>query len=483
MKSMVKNSLYNIMYTLTNVFFSLLSSVYVSRILQPEGIGKYTYVLTFATYFVSFASLGIPVYGVREIAKARTQEEKNRVFSELFILNLLTSVVALIVYIIVIFESKVIRDDNDIGLYMRFSLLIASNILNIDWLYKGEESYGYIATRSAIVKICSILLLILCVHDSQDVYKYADITILASCGNYVCNIFHAKRYVKLSISGLNFKRHIKPNVILAVSTIFGEIYNKIDITMLGLFSTEHAVGIYGNAHKIVNIIITCCAAITATFLPRVSSVAKENKRKTAQLVNKGLEILVFLCIPFAVGLCSISSEAVLLLYGDDFLDTAVTIRFLSALILIRGIGDLVCYQLLVGIGQEKLRIKANIITTLLNIGLNRLLIPQMGENGAALASVISELFVNGYLYVKMRKIVLFDINNVGIIHAAFSSLAMYLFVRFIGKISIPLPASVLVSILGGSAVYAIANCLLKNPIMLLVVNQTKDRLKALQKRK
>lgn len=481
MKTMVKNSLYNIMYTLTNVFFSLLSSVYVSRILQPEGIGKYTYVLTFATYFVSFASLGIPVYGVREIAKACTQEEKNRVFSELFILNLLTSIVALIVYIIVIFKSKAIRDD--IGLYMRFSLLIVSNILNIDWLYKGEESYGYIATRSAIVKTCSILLLILWVHDSKDVYKYADITILASCGNYICNIFHAKRYVKLSISDLNFKRHLKPNAILAVSTIFGEIYNKIDITMLGLFSTEHAVGIYGNAHKIVNIIITCCAAITATFLPRVSSVAKENKRKTAQLVNKGLEILAFLCIPFAVGLCSISSKAVLLLYGEDFLDTAVTIRFLSALILIRGIGDLVCYQLLVGIGQEKLRIKANIITTLLNIGLNRLLIPQMGENGAALASVISELFVNGYLYAKMRKIVSFDIHIVGIIQAAFSSLAMYSFVWLIGKLRIPLLTAVLVSILGGSAVYAIANCLLKNPIMLLVVDQTKDRLKALQKRK
>lgn len=480
MKSMVKNSVYNIIYTLTNVLFSLLSSIYASRILQPEGMGKYTYVLTFAMYFVSLSSLGIPIYGVREIAKVRTQnEEKSKVFSELFFLNLFSSLLTFSIYLIIILNTASVQED--IGLYVRFSFLIIANILNIDWLYKGEESYGYIAARSIVIKACSLLLLVLLIHNAEDIYRYADITILASCGNYIWNILHSRRFVKLTIHRLNFKRHLKPNIILAISLFFGEIYNKIDITMLGMLSTEYAVGIYGNAHKVVNIIITCCAAITATFLPRISNVTKVNKKETILLVNRGLEILAFLCIPFTVGLCSLSNKAVLLLYDVDYLDSATTIQFLSALILIRGIGDLVCYQLLVAIGQEQLRVSANIITALLNISLNRLLIPAMGENGAALASVISELFINSYLYLKMRKIIAFELHIRSLSHAILSSFAMYLFICLVQQLQLSLLISVSISVVGGVTVYAMVNWVLKNPIMLLVITHLKSKLPVLDK--
>lgn len=474
MSSIVRNSVYNVLYAAANVVFSLVSSVYVSRILLPEGLGKYSYILTFATYFVSIASLGIPVYGVREIAKVRKQvNEKNVIFSELFYLGLVSSVLSFSIYLLVVLNSEICRED--LGLYLRLGLLIVVNMLNIDWLYKGEESYRYIAIRSIAVKVCSIVLLVLCVHDVKDINRYAEITVLASCGNYLYNLFHARKFVKFTIKGLNILRHLKPNIVLTISAFFGEIYNKIDITMLGFFSTERAIGIYGNAHKIVNIVITCCAAITATFLPRISNVVKVNSKETARLINRGLEILVFLSIPSAIGLCAISNDMVEFLYGDLFLDAAVTINILAGLVIIRGIGDLVCYQLLVGCGQENLRIPANIVTTLLNIALNRLFIPQMGENGAALASLISELFVNGYLYIKMKKKFMFNIRIFSILQATLASGIMYLYVYLIQQVDLPSGISIVGSILGAVLVYVLVNIMLKNEIMMMLVERLKRR--------
>ena len=69
MKSLFKNSLYNIIYKLFMMAFPLVSSAYVSRILLPEGVGKVAYAQNIASYFITIAGLGIGSYGVREIGK------------------------------------------------------------------------------------------------------------------------------------------------------------------------------------------------------------------------------------------------------------------------------------------------------------------------------------------------------------------------------------------------------------------------------
>ena len=52
MKSLFKNSLYNIVYKLFMIAFPLVSSAYVSRILLPTGVGKVAYAQNIASYFI-----------------------------------------------------------------------------------------------------------------------------------------------------------------------------------------------------------------------------------------------------------------------------------------------------------------------------------------------------------------------------------------------------------------------------------------------
>lgn len=471
---MAKNSLYNVVYTLANTFFSLLSSVYMSRILQPEGIGNYSYILTFVSYFVSLAALGIPVHGIREIAKVRDKnEEKNRVFSELFIMNFFTSCFSFCFYLLVLYFTGISKQSLD--LYIRLGMLIAANILNIDWLYKGEEEYGYIALRSIIIKLCSLILLVLCIHSEADINRYADITVLAACGNYIYNVIHAQKLVKFTRRGFRFARHIKPNLLLAISSFFGDLYNKIDITMLGVLATDYSVGIYSNAHKIVNIIISCSIAATGTFLPRISSVLKDSKQDAIHIVNKGLEMLVFICIPLTFGLCVLSKQVVLFLYGDSFADAAITINILSCLIIIRGIGDLVCYQLQIAAGLEKMRVPASFLTAILNITMNWLLIPALNENGAAIASVASELFVNAFLYVRMKKVLPFRGNWSDALKTVIASVIMVIAIYGIMELSLPLLLTICCSVLVGVIVYVSVSWIIKNKTMMELIEHLKKK--------
>ena len=62
MKSLAKNSFYNIIYQVLNLLFPLVTSVYVSRIIFEDGIGKVAYAQNITSYFVTLALLGFPAY-------------------------------------------------------------------------------------------------------------------------------------------------------------------------------------------------------------------------------------------------------------------------------------------------------------------------------------------------------------------------------------------------------------------------------------
>ena len=49
---------------------------YVSRVLEPEGVGRVEFANSMVSYFVMFAALGIPAYGIREVARLRDDPER-----------------------------------------------------------------------------------------------------------------------------------------------------------------------------------------------------------------------------------------------------------------------------------------------------------------------------------------------------------------------------------------------------------------------
>ena len=66
-----KNIFYNIILALSQVLFPLITFPYLARTLGPEHIGVINFAESFSRYFIAVAAFGIPIYGVREIAKVQ----------------------------------------------------------------------------------------------------------------------------------------------------------------------------------------------------------------------------------------------------------------------------------------------------------------------------------------------------------------------------------------------------------------------------
>ncbi len=478
MKSLKKNIVFNVIYDVCNVLFPLVTSIYVSRIILPEGIGSVSYAQNIASYFVSLAALGIPAYGIREIAKVRDDRRlTNKTFSELFIINAVTTLVSTVLYCALIFSRLGASFDRKLAICFGVSVLF--NLINIDWLYKGEEEYVYIACRSIFIKAVALVSVFIFVKTKDDYVNYAIITVLSLGGNYFYNIFHARKYVKITFKGLQFKRHFTPIMVLALSIFLSSIYSKIDITMLGSMSNKTATGLYTNASKISEIVIVACTSISAVFLPRLSYYYKFDREKFMSLITFGVKILLFLSIPAAVAIFILAPQAIELLFGKEFVPGASTLRILAVLIIIKSLGDLLCYQLVICTGNEKQRLPAYVAASVANVVLNALLIPVLNEKGAAIASVVSELIVNAYQFFKMRKIIRIPFSKAALFQALISSAAMGVVVFFITRITLPLIITTAVSVLSGLLVYIALNLIMKNELILMAKDAVNKKIKEL----
>lgn len=471
-KSLTKNAVINVIYKILDVIFPLISASYISRVLAPEGVGKVAYVQNIVSYFVMFAALGIPGYGTREIAQNRDDPDAvNKLFSELFVINALSTAVCAAGYYAVIFCGA----SRDPIIYMVCGTEILFNFMNIDWLYQGEEKYAYITLRSIAVKLLSVLSLFIFVKDRQDYVVYALIICLGIGCNNVINIFYARNKVRPVFRNLELKRHLGPIFTLMLSAVTASLYSKVDITMLGWLHSDEIVGYYTNAHKVVNVGLTVVTAMSAVFMPRLSYIYKHEKQRFQQLITAGVQVVLLLAIPCCIGMILVADDLILAVFGPLFAPAVLPTQIMAILIVVIGAGDLLCYQVVISSGNEKALIKSRVFASMANILLNAALIPRFQHTGAAIASVISELIVNGILLKSSLSIVRVKITRqfCGSMFAstAVMSIAVILTQKMIDDMLLSLATSVSV----GAIIYFAAALAMKNETMEYLVSAIKNR--------
>ena len=75
-KSIKKNYLFNTAYQILTLITPLITTPYVSRILGADGIGTYSFADSVTSYFVLAATMGISIYGQREISYFQNDRQK-----------------------------------------------------------------------------------------------------------------------------------------------------------------------------------------------------------------------------------------------------------------------------------------------------------------------------------------------------------------------------------------------------------------------
>lgn len=472
--SLAMNSAFNVLYQCVAVVAPLLISMHVSRVLMPEGVGVVATANNLVSYFVTLAPLGIPAYGLREIAKVRDSgEERDALFSELFVINAASSLVFLGIYLVL--YPLVFSANYNADLYYVFSSLILMNCLNVDWFYQGREEYVYIALRSIVVKLASLALVFVFVRTSSDIIPYAAILCFATAGNYIFNVLRLRKFVRFRIKGIYPLRHLRAVVVLAGTVVLFSVYTKISVTLLGVFEPSENVAYYSNAYSAANVVLAFCNAVTGVFFPRFSYEYEHDRTRFDNLVAKAISVNLFVSLPLAAGVLIVAPSAVGFLFGDAFAPAAAVLRVFAFLIVFKCIGNVI-YQICISTRKERGQLISYAVGAVVCTAGNLIFIPVLGEVGSAVANVLAELFVDVFLVIYLGdcfrpKITVRFLLSTFVSLAAMAAVAVECMAFCAGHV-----AQLVSALLLGGATYCGIAFLTRNELLLLLLDKIKRRL-------
>jgi len=391
-RSVKVNALLNVIYTITNMIFPLITYPYVTRVLSAVGMGKVSFFTSVSNYAIMFGSLGISTYGIRAVAKVRDDEkELSKVASELFILNsIITDIVLIALLVSVPFVKKFSAEPVLLIINM---LIIASTPFGLNWLYSGLEQYGYITKRTIAFKTISLVLVFLFVRSKEDYPIYAAITAFSSIGAYVCNWFYAKKFVHFGKgNGLEFKKHFRPMVFLFASILAVSVYTNLDTIMLGFINGDRQVGLYSVASKIKWLLLSAVNAVSAVLLPRLSNYIGNNEiEKYNQTLKKSVSFVFIVTIPLTIFFMCEAYDTIYFLGGEDYTEAVPCMLFLMPILIISGFSNVTGNQVLIPQGRDSQFMTAVCVGAVVDIVLNALLMPKYMCTGAAAATLAAEL--------------------------------------------------------------------------------------------
>lgn len=401
-KSIKVNSILNVIKTISSIIFPLITFPYISRILQPENVGKVNFGASFVSYFSLIASLGITTYAIRECSAVRGDKKKlGEKASQIFSINVCTTIVAYVLLgLSLIFFRKL---DSYRTLIIIQSTAILFTTWGADWLNSAMEDFKFITIRSIGFQFISLILMFILVHQPEDYLKYAAITVLSSCGANITNILYRRKYCTVRFTkDMHWQEHFKPILLLFVMLLAQTIFNNTDTTMLGLMKGDFEVGIYSTSHKIKSIIVQVVVSLCWVVMPRMSYYfADGDWDKINTMLKKVLSVMVTIGFPCVAGCVVLSSEIIRIVSGQQYSAASLPLMILmvSFIVEIFGgsfLGNMVCLPA----KQEKVFMEACCFAAVVNVILNFILIPFGGASAAALTSGVSAIVIFVWLFVK-----------------------------------------------------------------------------------
>ncbi|MBR5476305.1 MAG: flippase [Bacteroidaceae bacterium] len=405
-----KNFGYNLILTLCNYIFPMITFPYVSRVILADNIGVCGFVDGIINFFLQFAVLGIGSYGVREIARCGNDVEKrSKIFSNLIFINIILTTIAVVVLVALTLKVDRLQSYRE---FLGVGLIkIIFNAFLIEWFFQGIEQFKFITIRSVAVNFCYVICVLLFVKDGGDTIVYYFLTSVVVVFNALFNWITRRKYCKLSFRNLAPKPYLKPIFTFGYYRILTSMYTTFNVIFLGLVSGDTQAGYFTASTKLYTIIMAVFTAFTTVMIPRVSSMLQSKEYgKLQNVANDTFDILVFVSLPVIFFGMFFAPQIIELVAGAGYEGAITPFRITISLLLIIGMEQIVIQQFLMASTNISSILWLSTIGAVTGIVVNILFTPECGAIGSAIAWSLSEIVVLMFGVSMMKKYTSLKVN-------------------------------------------------------------------------
>jgi O-antigen/teichoic acid export membrane protein len=374
--------------------------------------------------FLAFASMGfaeglnrfIPVY------LAKNKKDKINylvsISSKLFLLTGLISATVLF-FSANIISTKIFHNPA-LSIYLKiFAFTIPFNLYTYIYysLIRGNEkisaySFGINILQNLVKLVALGLIIILGINVSASIsFSYSlGIVSMTLFGYFYCKYsFSLKLIQKVSLSK-ETKKYLSKEIFsyswpLFLFSILSSLIFWIDTFCIGVLKDSYWVGIYNSALPIALLLLVSSEIFMQLFFPLITKeLSLKNKQVASELSKQIVKWTFIINVPVLTLIYFFPGVFINFFWGKEYLLASNSLRFLAIGYFIFSLAN-VSINLLSSKGKSKIILLNLLLVSFLNFGLNFLLIPRYGIDGASFATMFCLiiwsvlLFIESYIFV------------------------------------------------------------------------------------
>lgn len=377
--------------------------IYLVRVLDADGFGKINFAMAVVVYFTLLTDLGLPMFGIREVARDRANVRKY--VGDILTLRMLFAVGA---FLLVLALAFLLNKPQEIKLLIvLYGLGLLPSALLVEWAFQGVEKMEYIGLSRALAAATYTGLVLGIVRGPEDILL---VPIFHVCATVLSVVLLMSIFIrKYGPPTLRFPRESLRYIVLSALPIglAGMLVQAIyymDTVMLGFMRTVFEVGYYSAAYKIIFLLIGVVGIYFNSVFPPLCSYYKTSLDAFRELMSHSVRLMMVLAWPLAVGITILAAPIMSLIYGVGYENGVIALQILIWSMALICINTPYAWGLWASDRQNRyLRVVS--IQTVGNFILNLLMIPPLGLVGASLATVAAELIGIPLYYRELKKVV------------------------------------------------------------------------------
>lgn len=372
----------------------LLAYPILTRNLGSNGFAEFSLILAVSLILSQFIEFGFGLMGVREIAQNKDENAKTAV-GEIVFGRILTFICSLAIYLVALPFIPIEEIKSPEAVFSAVFLSTAYGFSS-SWYYISVERTPALALQDTASAICTLLLILLFVHDGSPGWLAA---LAFALPLWIALIYgHYRAITHLGISTPNFKelrRAFLTSTRFFVLTGTSSIVNRMSVVFLGALSTPSQVAFYAAGERLITAAINATLPFIRVLVPRISKLVIEDGNQAKKLYKMSVVAIAAGFSLIALAAAVVSPWFVPFFFGLGMAG-AVPVIIAQMLILPASTTNRAAGMLgLVPLQEERIYQQL----TLLSAAVSLVLVPIAAISGGAMAVGFARAAVEGLLAV------------------------------------------------------------------------------------
>lgn len=399
-KKIISSSGVNFIFRIFGLGTSFLTTVLITRFFGVGTFGNYSLVFALSQIIALLFTLGIPNTLIKIIGN------QNFTFSQakrLLIKGLKGSLIFSVIPVLFFYfgssflSETVFHNTQLINYFLIAAIATPLFIVHEIFLYFLMATKNFMKYNLFMFVVPNLLLIVFLYFffnlDKSNHFTFIAyaLAVLITVVLETVTIFELKPEKEtIAISTFELIKTASP---LLFSSLFMYLLNYTNVILLGIMTNEEEVGIYNIAYKIGSVGFLVIVSVSTIITPRMAELyGQGNISQLKKLTHNSTRLIAVLSLPIVLVLI-LFSDYILSFWGTEVVVGSTTLIIVSIGVLFSAIAGNVDQILNMTENQHILR-NITIFSFFVNLILSYVLIPNYGIEGAAIASLITNVLIN-----------------------------------------------------------------------------------------